>query len=64
MPFSVELYKQPEIKESTVYECVLHYRLTVLSGRTPAQAIIISPITVLLHALELEGTKRICDYFK
>ena len=64
MSFSLELYKQAEIKESSIYGCVLHYKVIVLSGRTLAKALIIFPITVLLHGLELEGTERICNYFK
>lgn len=41
MPFSLELYKRPEIKESTVYGCVVHYKVIMLSRRTLAQALII-----------------------
>lgn len=42
MSFSLELYKQPEIKESTVYGCIVHYKVVELSGRTLAKALIIS----------------------
>lgn len=41
MSFSLESYEQPEIKESTVYGCVVYYKVIVLGGRTPAKALII-----------------------
>lgn len=41
MPFSLELYQQPEIKESTVYGCIVHYKVIMLSRKTLARAQII-----------------------
>lgn len=64
MPFFLDLYKQPAIQESTVDEYVLHYKGIVLSGRTRAKALMISPTTILFHGSELENTKRICNDFK